>query len=162
MKTVGFENGENLGSASIAEGAEPSPVVADWSDLASTKILLRKALAREEALRRERDQLIKQRDIVTNLFAGREVAVARLATLTSRQRQIMVLVLLGHQNKRIAAEIGISQRTVESHRASIMKRTGATCLPELVRLSLVAERLTEKLADQSVFSSRTARSLNSV
>ena len=56
--------------------------------------------------------------------------------LTPRQREVMALVLAGHSSKNIAADLCISQRTVENHRAAIMNRTGATSLPALVRLSL--------------------------
>lgn len=59
-----------------------------------------------------------------------------LACLTPRQRQVMALVLAGHPSKNIAADLTISRRTVENHRAAIMRRTGATSLPALVRLSL--------------------------
>ena len=62
--------------------------------------------------------------------------VAPMADLTPRQRQVMTLVLEGHSNKIIAADLNISQRTVENHRAAIMRRTGAASLPALVRLSL--------------------------
>ena len=62
--------------------------------------------------------------------------VAPMANLTPRQREVMTLVLAGHPNKTIAADLNISQRTVENHRAAIMRRTGATSLPALVRLSL--------------------------
>jgi len=68
----------------------------------------------------------------------REAAAKRIAALTTRQRQIMDLVLAGQLSKNIAADLGISQRTVETHRASIMKKTGATSLPALARLALVA------------------------
>jgi two-component system CheB/CheR fusion protein len=61
-------------------------------------------------------------------------AAKHIARLTPRQREIMALVLAGHASKNIAAEIGISQRTVESHRASIMRKLGAKSLPELGRL----------------------------
>jgi len=50
----------------------------------------------------------------------------------------MELVLAGHPSKNIAADLGISQRTVESHRAAIMKKTGSKSLPALARLALAA------------------------
>ena len=73
------------------------------------------------------------------LAARREVAATQVAELTPRQRQIMDLVLAGHPSKNIAADLGISRRTVETHRASIMKKTGARSLPALARLALAAE-----------------------
>jgi two-component system CheB/CheR fusion protein len=66
-------------------------------------------------------------------------AAQHLAGLTIRQRQIMEMVLAGHPSKNIAADLGISQRTVENHRAAIMRRTGARSLPALARLALLAE-----------------------
>jgi two-component system CheB/CheR fusion protein len=72
------------------------------------------------------------------LVAWREDAARRLAELTPRQRQIMRLILAGHPNKNIAADLGISQRTVENHRAEIMKRTDSKSLPALARLALAA------------------------
>ena len=68
----------------------------------------------------------------------RESAATHLAGLTPRQREVMERVLAGHPSKNIAADLGISQRTVENHRASIMKRTGSKSLPALARLALVA------------------------
>lgn len=65
-------------------------------------------------------------------------AARRLASLTTRQREIMELVLAGHPNKNIAADLGISQRTVENHRASIMHKTASKSLPALARLALAA------------------------
>ena len=64
---------------------------------------------------------------------------AGIAELTPRQRHIMDLVVAGHPSKNIAADLGLSQRTVENHRAAIMKKTGSTSLPALGRLALVAE-----------------------
>ncbi len=66
-------------------------------------------------------------------------AAGHLASLTPRQRQIMELVLSGHPSKNIAADLGISQRTVENHRASIMKKTGSRSLPALARLAVAAD-----------------------
>ena len=66
------------------------------------------------------------------------LATEQVAKLTRRQRLIMDMVLDGHPSKNIAADLGISQRTVETHRASIMKKTGAKSVPALARLALVA------------------------
>jgi two-component system CheB/CheR fusion protein len=74
------------------------------------------------------------------LSAWQEDAANRVASLTPRQRQIMERVLAGHPSKNIAADFGISQRTVENHRASIMKKTGSKSLPALARLALAAAR----------------------
>ena len=67
-----------------------------------------------------------------------ESAVAHLAGLTPRQVQVMQMVLAGHPSKNIAADLGISQRTVENHRMRIMKRTESKSLPALARLALIA------------------------
>ena len=73
------------------------------------------------------------------LAAWRDAAARHIADLTPRQRQIMDLVLAGRPSKIIAADLGISQRTVENHRASIMKKTGSRSLPALTRLALAAK-----------------------
>ena len=73
------------------------------------------------------------------LSVWQEAAVARLAGLTARQRQIMELVLAGHPSKNIAADLGVSQRTVENHRAAIMKKTGSHSLSALIRLALAVD-----------------------
>ena len=62
--------------------------------------------------------------------------VKPVGSLTPRQREVMMLVLEGQPSKNIAADLNISQRTVENHRAAIIRRTGAASLPALVRLSL--------------------------
>ena len=74
----------------------------------------------------------------TKLSEWREGAARSIAGLTARQREIMDLVLAGHPSKNIAADLAISQRTVENHRASIMRKTGAGSLPALARLALAA------------------------
>ncbi len=84
----------------------------------------------ERALEQSRDS--------NKLVAWRESAASHIAGLTQRERQIMVLVLAGHPSKNIAADLGISQRTVENHRASIMKKTGTKSLPALARLAVAA------------------------
>jgi two-component system, chemotaxis family, CheB/CheR fusion protein len=81
---------------------------------------------------------LEQAQDLNKVFAWRETAARQIAALTQRQREIMELVLAGHPSKNIAADLGISQRTVENHRASIMKKTGAKSLPALARLVLAA------------------------
>jgi two-component system CheB/CheR fusion protein len=71
-------------------------------------------------------------------MAWQEAAANRIGKLTARQQTIMEMVLAGNPSKNIAADLGISQRTVENHRASIMKKTGAKSLPALARLALAA------------------------
>jgi two-component system, chemotaxis family, CheB/CheR fusion protein len=72
------------------------------------------------------------------LLEWRATAAGHLAGLTPRQRDVMERVLAGQPSKNIAADLGISQRTVENHRAGIMKRTGSKSLPALARLALLA------------------------
>jgi DNA-binding CsgD family transcriptional regulator len=67
----------------------------------------------------------------------RETVASRIASLTPRQRQILKLIVDSNTNKQIAHSLRISQRTVENHRAILMKRMGARALSELVRLTIV-------------------------
>jgi two-component system, chemotaxis family, CheB/CheR fusion protein len=75
---------------------------------------------------------------ISRLTKFQEQALARIATLTSRQRQIMNLVFAGHPSKNIAADLRISQRTVENHRAAIMEKMGVDSIPALIRLGIAA------------------------
>jgi two-component system CheB/CheR fusion protein len=70
--------------------------------------------------------------------AAHDKAAAHVADLTTRQREVMDMVLAGHPSKNIAADLGISQRTVENHRAAIMQKMGAKSLPELARTAQAA------------------------
>jgi len=67
-----------------------------------------------------------------------KIAETHIANLTPRQRQVMRLVLAGLPSKNIAAALGISQRTVENHRACIMKKTGSKSIPALACLAFAA------------------------
>jgi two-component system CheB/CheR fusion protein len=93
---------------------------------------------RSEELITSIDRALERAQDSGRLAADRDAAADRLAGLTRRQLEVMELVLAGHPSKNIAADLGISQRTVENHRASIMRRTGAKSLPALARLALAA------------------------
>jgi FixJ family two-component response regulator len=59
---------------------------------------------------------------------------ARIAALTPREREVMAHVVAGRLNKQIAAELGIAEKTVKVHRASVMKKMGVGSLAALVWL----------------------------
>jgi len=63
------------------------------------------------------------------------ISKAYVAGLTRRERQVLKLVVDGRPSKNIAFDLGISQRTVENHRASIMKKLACKSLPALGRMS---------------------------
>lgn len=65
-------------------------------------------------------------------------AAARLAALSTRERQVLDGLVAGNSNKTIAFDLGISPRTVEVYRANVMTKTQASSLSELVRLALIA------------------------
>lgn len=60
----------------------------------------------------------------------------RIAKLTPRERQIMDMIVQGKANKVIAIDLGVSQRTVETHRTRIMRKTQAKSLAELVQMAV--------------------------
>lgn len=92
----------------------------EWEVLAT----IERAVARGEEERRHRRAL--------------EEAQSRIASLTPRQRDVLELLMQGMLNKQIAAELGISERTVEVHRNACMNRIEAGSLVELVRTCLAA------------------------
>lgn len=63
-------------------------------------------------------------------------AEAKFALLSSREVQILQAIVAGKQNKVISAELNISLKTVEAHRANVMKKMSVRSVPELVKLVL--------------------------
>jgi len=63
----------------------------------------------------------------------------RMGSLTAREREVMGQVVQGKANKVIAADLGVSQRTVEIHRARVMEKMQANSLAHLVRMVMVSE-----------------------
>lgn len=70
--------------------------------------------------------------------ARREIAGARLTTLTQREQQVMLLVVAGKVNKEIATELNLSHRTIEIHRGRVMEKTGARSLTQLIELAVAS------------------------
>ena len=67
-------------------------------------------------------------------------AQARAATLTPREREVLERVAVGQANKRVAIDLGVSERTVEIHRSHLMQKMGVRHLAELVRLKLLLDQ----------------------
>jgi len=67
--------------------------------------------------------------------ASREAASRRLATLTRREREVFGLVAQGKPNKRIAAELGTTEKTIKVHRGRVMQKLGANSVVDLVHIA---------------------------
>jgi two-component system response regulator FixJ len=68
----------------------------------------------------------------------RRACASRIERLTRREREVMAMVVAGKANKVVAYELGISQKTVESHRARVMSKLQVASLADLVRLEWLA------------------------
>ncbi|WP_298620680.1 response regulator [uncultured Zoogloea sp.] len=77
----------------------------------------------------------RQRETI-DAAASRDQARRRIDGLTQREREVMERVVAGRHNREIAAELAISPRTVEVHKARMMDKLGVASVAELVRLSL--------------------------
>jgi FixJ family two-component response regulator len=70
---------------------------------------------------------------------GREEEIrtlkARYAELTSRERDVMALVVIGLLNKQVGSRLGISEITVKKHRGNAMRKMKAESLPQLVKMA---------------------------
>ena len=71
----------------------------------------------------------------------------RIASLTTRERDVLDHLVRGLSNKLIGGELGISPRTVEIHRARVMKKMQADSFPHLIHMAMQAGLLTD--LDQS-------------
>lgn len=70
--------------------------------------------------------------------AADPLLIARVDSLTPREREVLELLVIGHPNKVVAHHLDISPRTVEIHRAHVMEKMQAKSLPELVRIAMQA------------------------
>ena len=92
-----------------------------------------------DALMDSIDRAAEQSHTIRIADVAQAEAAAGYAALTTRQKEVMEMVLAGEPSKNIAVDLGISQRTVENHRAEIMHRMGVRSLPELARKVLMIE-----------------------
>jgi FixJ family two-component response regulator len=77
----------------------------------------------------ERDRAARRQRVETVELASRH------SSLTAREREVMQLVVTGLLNKQIAVQLGISEKTVNVHRAQVMQKMKADSLADLVRMS---------------------------
>ncbi len=84
--------------------------------------IIRKAFARDAEIRVKR--------------ARQSIVAGRLAMLTEREREVLQRVIEGKPNKIIAADLDISMKTVEFHRAKVMEKLGVTSVAELVQFAM--------------------------
>lgn len=80
-----------------------------------------RAMAKEQRERREQAQVVELE--------------SRARTLTPREREVLRLVVRGLLNKQVAAELGISEKTVKVHRARVMQKMHADSMADLVRMA---------------------------
>jgi two-component system response regulator FixJ len=90
------------------------------------ELLLERVRQAIEADQRTRETQARYTDVAT-----------RFAALTPREREVMELVTAGRANKVIAAELGLSPKTVEVHRANVMRKIEVDSVAELVRFRLL-------------------------
>ncbi len=77
--------------------------------------------------------------------AAHAKARARLASLSTREREVLERVVAGRLNKQIAAELGAAEKTIKVHRARVMDKMAAASLAELVRLAELAGVLLHRI-----------------
>jgi len=96
---------------------------------------LQKPFKHDELIRRVQKAL-EQDTRDRDLLRQRDVIQQRWDALTPREQQAADLIVDGKANKVVAAELQISERTVELHRAHVMEKMGARSLAQLVQLVL--------------------------
>jgi two-component system response regulator FixJ len=99
---------------------------------------LQKPFRDEDLIERVRRALAKDAKARAALEEHKTIR-EHLESLTPREREVLALMARGKPNKIMAHELGVSQRTVEIHRARVMEKSGASSLAELVRMVMDVE-----------------------
>jgi two-component system response regulator FixJ len=107
--------------------------------------LLEKPFRPEDLLATIRNTLSRTTKQDASVAQDPEESTARFASLSFREVEVLRLLMNGKPNKTIAQELGISPRTVEVHRASVMKKTQARSLSHLIRMFLAEEEFVAPL-----------------
>ena len=93
----------------------------------------------DENILLERIQEAIRLDQSNQTVAARRVnASTRMASLTPREREVMLLIVAGNANKEIATKLDLSTRTIETHRGHILEKTGAQSLADLIELAIAS------------------------
>jgi FixJ family two-component response regulator len=95
--------------------------------------------ARDQVLLDRIQQALEQDRRTREEQAARRAWKLRYARLTPRERQVLKAIAAGKPNKVIAAELELSAKTVESHRAAILRKLDVRSTAELVRIELLTE-----------------------
>jgi len=81
------------------------------------------------AVRAALQRAVEQRELILEIASLRQ----RYNSLTPRESEVMALVVAGHLNKQIAADLGTGEHTIKVHRARVMEKMGFEALADLVR-----------------------------
>jgi two-component system response regulator FixJ len=142
----GTVSGEALLSRIAARRDIIAFVAADRLDIAESRAILRggahdllPAPLDPRVVCRAIDRALGNWQQRQSILARHRDAESRLAALTPRERDILDAIAAGLGNKAIARRLDLSPRTVEVHRANIMRRSGAESVAELLRLQFIAE-----------------------
>jgi FixJ family two-component response regulator len=119
----------------VVSGTGTIPVVVKGMKLGVLDFLV-KPVEPEVLTAKVRAALDLDREQRSNSAALDEVRT-RLSRLTPREKELLKLLVSGRLNKQIAADLGISIKTVENHRARLMQKTGALNAADLTRMSML-------------------------
>jgi FixJ family two-component response regulator len=95
---------------------------------------LTKPFSDEVLLKAVRNALVRSKALLDRSAEIRALK-ARYSCLTTREREVMALVVVGLPNKQVGSELGISEITVKAHRGSMMRKMEAASLAELVSIA---------------------------